>query len=185
MRPNRRLKNTIMTSIKEQVKKQFDFQPILKGTYVKARPLRKEDKEDLYAVAADPLIWEQHPHNNRYIREEFSKFFTEALESGGTLLVTDAKTGAVIGSSRYYGYDAHLNEIEIGWTFLSRSHWGGKYNGELKFLMLNHAYKFVKTVVFYIDQENVRSQRSVEKIGGVRDKKLDKSGRIVYRIQKQ
>jgi RimJ/RimL family protein N-acetyltransferase len=177
-----RLQSKAMTAKKEQVKKHFDIQPILAGTYVNARPLRKDDEEELYAVAADPLIWEQHPNKNRYTRKEFSKFFSEALESGGTLLVTDAKTGAVIGSSRFYGYNEKLGEIEIGWTFLSRSHWGGKYNGELKHLMLNHALKFVKTVVFYIDHENRRSQRSLEKIGGVRDNKLDSKGRIVFRI---
>jgi len=173
-----------MTTNREQDKNLFDFQPTLEGNYVKARPLREDDKEELYAVAADPLIWWQHPNKNRNTEEEFSKFFVEALESGGTLLITDAKTDAVIGSSRFYGYDHHLSEIEIGWTFLSRSYWGGKYNGELKYLMLNHAFKYVKTVVFYIDDENVRSQKSVEKIGGVRKKDRDKKGRIVYRIQK-
>ena len=30
-------------------------------------------------------------------------------------------SGRLIGSSRYYGYDAELSEIEIGWTFIVRS----------------------------------------------------------------
>src|SRR2546421_11441478 len=30
------------------------------------------------------------------------------------------------------------SEIEIGWTFLARSHWGGIYNREMKQLMLRH-----------------------------------------------
>ena len=60
-------------------------------------------------------------------------------------------------------------EIEIGWTFLERACWGGTYNGEMKQLMLDHAFRFVNRVVFLVGPQNVRSQRAVEKIGGVRD----------------
>jgi len=160
----------------------FNLQPILKGANVEARPLRQDDQESLYSVASDPLIWEQHPVSNRYTREEFDKFFWESLASGGALLAIDTHTRAVIGSSRYYGYDEARSEVEIGWTFLARSYWGGKYNSELKQLMLNHASKYVNTVIFYIDPENKRSKRAVEKIGGVKDLELDKKGRAVFRI---
>jgi RimJ/RimL family protein N-acetyltransferase len=69
--------------------------------------------------------------------------------------------------SRFHGYDDQRSEIEIGWTFLARSHWGGIYNLEMKHLMLRHAFRFVRTVVFLIDPQNFRSRRAVEKIGGV------------------
>lgn len=80
----------------------FDLQPVLKGRFLELRPLRAEDFHDLYAVAADPLIWEQHPEKDRYKEEVFSVFFREALESGGTLVAMDAKDGQVIGSSRFH-----------------------------------------------------------------------------------
>ena len=51
-------------------------------------------------------------------------------------------------------------EIEIGWTFLARSHWGGTYNGEMKQLMLRHAFKFVNSVIFLVGPQNLRSQRA-------------------------
>ena len=92
----------------------------------------------------------------------------EALQSGGALIAIDRKTQRVIGSSRFHGYDREPSEIEIGWTFLARSHWGGAYNGEMKRLMLSHAFKFVDNVIFSIGSNNLRSQRAVEKIGGVR-----------------
>jgi N-acetyltransferase len=53
----------------------FDFQPILKGELVELRPLRADDYNALYAVAADPLIWEQHPVKNRHEEEVFQQFF--------------------------------------------------------------------------------------------------------------
>ena len=61
-------------------------QPFLKGELLELRPLRPEDFDDLYAVAADPLIWEQHPHNTRYQEEVFWKFFQDALASGGLIV---------------------------------------------------------------------------------------------------
>jgi RimJ/RimL family protein N-acetyltransferase len=149
------------------------------------RPLRPEDFHDLYAVASDPLIWEQHPNNDRYMEEVFRGFFREAMESGGALIAIDSKDGQVIGSSRFHGYDSEQSEIEIGWTFLARSHWGGVYNREMKQLMLRHAFRFVKSVIFLVGPENVRSQRAMEKIGGVRvGSRLGGNGResLVYRI---
>ena len=160
----------------------FDSQPILTGTLVELRSLRPEDHDDLYAVAADPLIWEQHPVKNRHEEASFREFFAEALASGGALLATDVETQRVIGSSRFHGYSAERSEVEIGWTFLARSHWGGRYNGELKQLMLRHAFRFVNSVVFFINPENIRSRRSVEKIGGVLEPESDVAGRLVYRI---
>jgi len=145
----------------------FDLQPILKGELLALRPLRPEDFHELYAVASDPLIWEQHPANDRYKEEVFREFFRKALESGGALIAIDSKDGRVIGSSRFFGYNEAESEIEIGWTFLARSHWGGVYNGEMKQLMLRHAFQFVENVVFLVGPQNLRSQKALEKIGAV------------------
>jgi len=156
----------------------FDLQPTLKGNLLELRPLRREDFEALFAVAADPLIWEQHPASDRYRPAVFRAFFDEAIASGGALLALDTKTGRVIGSSRFHAYDAARREVEIGWTFLARSHWGGRYNGEMKHLMLEHAFRFVDRVVFVVGIHNLRSQRAVEKIGGMRvGSRSDASGR--------
>jgi RimJ/RimL family protein N-acetyltransferase len=163
----------------------FDLQPILQGHLVVVRPLRPEDFQELYAVAADPLIWEQHPVRDRYKEEVFREFFREALQCGGTSIVREIRHGQVIGSSRYHGYDGEKSEVEIGWTFLARSYWGGVYNGEVKRLMLTHAFRFVNRVVFLVGPENLRSQRAVERIGGVRmGSRADAGGRnsFVYEI---
>lgn len=163
----------------------FDLQPTLEGELLSLRPLRPEDFPDLYAVASDPLIWEQHPNKNRHEEEAFKGFFREAMESGGALIAVDSKDGRVIGSSRFHGYDTEKSEIEIGWTFLARSRWGGIYNGEMKRLMLQHAFRFVNSVIFLVGPQNVRSQKAVEKIGGVRaGSRRDAGGResLVYRI---
>ncbi len=163
----------------------FDLQPVLKGELLRLRPLRLDDFSSLFAVAADPLIWEQHPAGDRYKEEVFKTFFREAMDSRGALIAADSKDGQVIGSTRFHGYNDEASEIEIGWTFLARSHWGGIYNREMKKLMLRHAFQFVNAVVFLVGPQNLRSQKALEKIGGVRvGSRRDGSGRdsIVYRI---
>jgi N-acetyltransferase len=152
----------------------FDLQPNLKGELIELRPLTPEDWDDLFAVASDPLIWEQHPESDRYKEDVFKTFFREALESGGAFVVIDKKSQQIIGSTRFFGYDPEKSEIEIGWTFLARRYWGGQYNREMKQLMLDHAFKFVKSVVFYVGQTNIRSQKATEKIGGIRNGMVEK-----------
>ncbi len=162
-----------------------DWQPHLKSDLVELRPLRPDDYDELYAVAADPLIWEQHPDKSRHEAAGFERFFRTALASGGALVAIDARTRRVIGSSRFHGYDAGRSEVEIGWTFLARSHWGGVFNAAIKRLMLEHAFRFVEAVVFLVDPGNLRSQRALEKIGAVRaGARPDASGRhsCVYRL---
>lgn len=160
----------------------FDKQPTLTGTYVAIRPLQRSDYDALYAVASDPMIWKQHPVPNRYQDAVFREFFEESLASGGALLVTDLDTGSVIGSSRFHGYSEAKSEIEIGWTFLARSHWGGRYNGDLKSIMVRHAFRFVESIVFLIDTSNLRSQRAVARIGAVPEPDLDRTGRMIFRL---
>jgi RimJ/RimL family protein N-acetyltransferase len=164
----------------------FDLQPCLKGDLLELRPLCAADFHDLYSVASDPFIWEQHPNKDRYQEEVFQRFFREALESRGALIAIDCKDGRVIGSSRFHGYDEAKSEIEIGWTFLARSHWGGNYNREMKQLMLRHAFRFVNRVYFLVGPQNFRSQRALEKIGAVRaGTRLDGNGqeRAVFQIE--
>jgi RimJ/RimL family protein N-acetyltransferase len=163
----------------------FELQPFLEGELIRLRPLREDDWDELFAVASDPLIWEQHPVSDRYQEEVFRGFFRDALESGGALIILDAKDGKVIGSSRFNAFDPEKREIEIGWTFLARAYWGGVYNKELKQLMLRHAFRFVKSVIFLVGPENWRSQKAVEKIGGKRiGSRVDGNGResVVFQV---
>jgi RimJ/RimL family protein N-acetyltransferase len=144
----------------------FDLQPVLCGDLLGVRPLRSTDLDDLYQVASDPLIWEQHPIRDRYRRHVFTRFFAESLASGGALAVTST-AGNIIGSSRFHGHDEDAARSR-SWTFLARSYWGGQANGQLKRLMLEHAFRYVEWVVFLVGPDNRRSQRALEKIGAVR-----------------
>lgn len=169
----------------------FDLQPTLEGNLIKLRPLEVDDFEDLYSVASDPLIWELHPEKYRYKREVFEKFFGAALESRGALVGIDRLTNKIVGSSRYTGFDP-IGNIEVGYTFLSRSYWGRGFNEEMKRLMLNYAFHFVDGVLFYIGEDNLRSRKAIEKIGATLIDKIerqtsqgDRYSAVVYKIEKR
>lgn len=145
----------------------MDRQPVLEGERLLLRPLCADDWDALFAVASDPLVWELHPANDRWQEPVFRAYFADALAQGGALAVIDKVSGALIGSSRMQAYDpSNGGSVEIGWTFLDRDHWGGETNREMKRLMLAHALKFVKRVDFRVGENNLRSRRAMEKIGG-------------------
>jgi len=146
----------------------FNLQPHLKGELLELRPLATQDWDELFAVASDPLIWEQHPERDRYTEDVFRIFFRDAMQSGGAFVIIDRKTEQIIGSTRFYGYDPEQSEIEIGWTFLARKYWGGRHNAEMKRLLLKHAFKFVESVVFFVGEDNFRSQKAMEKVGAIK-----------------
>jgi RimJ/RimL family protein N-acetyltransferase len=161
---------------------------MLSSDLLMLRPLLPKDFDALFQVASDPLIWEQHPASDRYKEEVFSALFRESLDSGGALIAIDREKDVVIGSSRFHGYDLQKSEVEIGWSFLARSYWGGLYNREMKRLMLDHAFRFVDNVVLLIGSHNYRSQKAAEKVGGVYVGKRSAEGRdesLVYRITKR
>jgi RimJ/RimL family protein N-acetyltransferase len=150
---------------------EFELQPTLRGDLLELRPLRADDLAALHQAASDPLIWEQHPEPDRHLPEVFQRYFDGAMASGGAFAVVDLRTGRIIGSSRYCNLRPADGEVEIGWTFLERAFWGGTYNRELKTLMIEHALRFLPRVVFVVGENNIRSQRALEKIGARLEKR--------------
>ncbi|MEY2883871.1 MAG: hypothetical protein RL490_1595 [Pseudomonadota bacterium] len=144
-----------------------NLQPVLTSPALTLRPLAAADWAPLLAVAGDPLIWAGHPAHDRWQEPVFRSFFDASLASGGGLVAIDTATGAIIGHSRYDRERVEPGEVEIGWTFLSRAHWGGSANALMKALMISHALTQFDRTVFLIGETNIRSRRAMEKIGGV------------------
>jgi RimJ/RimL family protein N-acetyltransferase len=143
----------------------IDIQPTLEDGHVLLAPLREEDFEALYAVAADPKIWEQHPNKNRWQRDEFEKYFRGAIESKGALKIIDRKTGEIAGSTRFYNYNESERSILIGYTFYATKFWGMGLNPAVKRLMLHHIFHFVDKVQFHVGATNFRSQVAIQRVG--------------------
>ena len=143
----------------------FDLQPTLENDLIQIVPLKETDFEALYAVASDPLIWEQHPNKDRYQRVVFQNFFKGAIESKGAFIVYEKATGDIVGSSRYYELDEENSSVAVGYTFIGRGFWGKGHNRALKTLMLDYAFQFIDKVILHIGATNYRSQKATEKLG--------------------
>ncbi len=162
-----------------------DLQPTLRGDRIALRPLVAGDWDALFAVASDPLIWAGHPAHDRWQEPVFRVFFDNGLASGGGLVATDVATGTVIGFSRYDRARVEPGEVEIGWTFLARDRWGGAANADMKRLMIRHALKCFDRVLFLVGEDNLRSRRAMEKIGGRLTDRVDDftfAGRTVRHV---
>ncbi|MEO1262844.1 MAG: GNAT family N-acetyltransferase [Bacteroidota bacterium] len=146
----------------------MNLQPTLADDLITLKPLEKHDFTALYNVAKDPLIWEQHPCHDRFKIDVFTTFFDDSIKSNGALVIVEQSSGKIIGSSRFKKIKNVEGAIEIGWSFLAREYWGGRYNKSMKELMINYAFNFVEDVIFYIGPKNIRSQKAVQKIGGKR-----------------
>lgn len=148
----------------------FSIQQELSNENIIIKPLFKNDFEDLFSQAADEEVWSQHPNKNRYKRDVFENFFDGAMQSQGAFVIIDKATNEIIGSTRYYDYNAEENSIFIGYTFYGKKYWGKNYNSQVKKLMLDYIFQYVDFVNFHVGNENFRSQRAMEKLGA---KKLD------------
>jgi RimJ/RimL family protein N-acetyltransferase len=148
---------------------EFNLQPaLLEDEITKLVPLQESDFDALYKVASDPLIWEQHPMKDRYKIEVFRSFFDAAINSKSAFLILDKKTNEIVGNTRYYDYNPERSSIAIGFTFIARKFWGGLYNKSNKKLLIDYAFQHVNSVLFHIGADNIRSQKAVAKLGGLK-----------------
>lgn len=168
----------------------MDRQPCLENERLLLRPLTPDDWDQLFLVASDPAVWEQHPMHDRWRKDVFQEFFADALAKGGALAVIDKKSGSVIGSSRFQEYHgpseagddpadeasdnaASVSSVEIGWTFLAPKFWGKGINRTVKQMMLSHAFQHVDRVDFRVGETNYRSRIALENIGAERSRRTE------------
>jgi len=143
----------------------MNLQHFLENDTVQLVPLQASDFEALFQVAADPLIWEQHPNKNRYQKAVFQNFFDGALLSKGAFIIKNKETNTIIGSTRFYDWNSEEKSILIGYTFYGRNYWSGNYNPIVKKMMLDYAFQFVNQIYFHVGAENIRSQIAMERLG--------------------
>lgn len=155
------------------------------------RPLKSDDFENLFLAASDPLIWELHPVPNRWTKDGFAVYWHSIYSQPGSLAIVDRQTNRIIGSSTFYEFQPESKEITIGYTFLKRDFWGGKFNFEIKKAMMNYAFKFVEKVNFHVGSQNYRSRSALKKIGARQVNQFDKTRsdgsiitNVVYQIDK-
>ena len=162
----------------------MNFKSHFEDSSISLLQIKKENFEELYLVASDPIIWEQHPENDRWKKEKFSIFYKNGLQNKfGFLLIFDKHKNKIIGSTRFYSYDKIDKAIRIGFTFISQEYWGTSINFQVKKMMLDYTFKYLDKVYFDIGINNFRSRKAVEKLGASLFSD-NKKGNVVYTLKK-
>lgn len=146
----------------------INIQPILENEKAILIPLKEDEFEQLYAVASDPQIWEQHPNKERWKRDVFQVFFDGAIQSKGAFKIIDKATGNIAGSTRFYDFNEADDSIFIGYTFYATAYWGTGFNRSVKKLMMDYIFQFVSTVYYHIGATNKRSQIAIGRVGAIK-----------------
>ena len=135
----------------------------LTGRLVRLEPLGEEHFAALAEAAADPELWRWMSVDGS--RPELLRaWFDEALAERTAFATVDAATERPVGSTSFLALATEHRRVEVGHTWLARSHWGTGANTEAKLLMLEHAFEAMgmRRVEFKTDALNVRSRRALE-----------------------
>ena len=145
---------------------------ILKGETVDLIPLEKQHFEELFAAASDKKLWEFIPSDCSK-QENFNAVYTAALlerERGNhyPFVIRHKRSEKLIGSTRFFEIYPKDKKLEIGWTWVTTKYWATEINLECKLLLLTYCFDVLKTrrVQLKTDENNLRSRKAIEKIGG-------------------
>jgi RimJ/RimL family protein N-acetyltransferase len=157
----------------------------LRGQHVYLELLQPEHIPQLKILSKDERIWEYTKTLliNETFDEQFERYINAALDprfSGMqvSFVMRDAQTHDLMGMTRYYRIEPSHKRISIGYTWYTPAYWGNVHNKECKLLLLQYAFEELKfqRVEFEVAHQNIRSQKAVAKIGGIKEAVLRKHG---------
>ena len=147
---------------------------------MRLQPACEADRELIRPLARDQRIWE---FTKTLLIDEtydlqFDDYFDEALrlpKLGGRAFIIRTND-TIIGMTRFFNVEWKDKRLEIGHTWYIPAVWGKVYNKECKLLLLQYAFEYLRffRVEFRVAHQNIRSQRAVEKIGGIKEGVLRK-----------
>jgi RimJ/RimL family protein N-acetyltransferase len=145
---------------------------LLKGDEIELLPLEKEHLEDLFLAAANKEIWELTSVNYS-VKEIFYPNFHNAMndrEKGIVypFVIVHKHSNKIIGTTRFLEIFPNDKKLEIGVTWIMKEYWGTTINLECKLLLLDYCFETLKAnrVQFKAKDNNLRSRKAIEKIGG-------------------
>jgi RimJ/RimL family protein N-acetyltransferase len=147
----------------------------LEGHGVRLEPLSREHEKGLVAAAKDGKLWELW--FTSVPEPEKTQAYIDAALAGlkaGQMLpwaVIEAKTGTIIGSTRYHDIIAEASRVEIGYTWYAKRWQRSHVNTVCKLLLFSHGFETLgcKVVGLRTDNFNFTSQRAIEALGAKKD----------------
>jgi RimJ/RimL family protein N-acetyltransferase len=153
----------------------MQFETIIRGQRIDLERLTNDHIFELESIAFDARIWQHLPYNitdkqslETFIKEQQQKNLNAQQI---TYVIRNKTNGQVCGSTGFINIDTVNDQLEIGATWLSPIVWGTKINIESKYLLLTCCFEKVNVmrVEFRTREANIRSQKAIEKIGGIKE----------------
>ncbi|MEH7075359.1 GNAT family N-acetyltransferase [Neobacillus drentensis] len=151
----------------------------LQGETVKLIPISMDHLNGLWEAARPDEIWTYMATKVRSKdeMEQMIKAARIAREKGTeyTFTVIDNEN-RIIGSTRFLDILPRHKSAEIGSTWYHPDVWRTRVNTECKFLLLRHAFDVwnLTRVQLKTDSRNIKSQKAIARIGGVKEGVLRK-----------
>jgi RimJ/RimL family protein N-acetyltransferase len=148
------------------------YPTVLEGQKIRLISLEEIHLDELETLAKDKRIWEFYPFDGTD-SNLFYGFYTTILKEREKstrfpFVIFHKEKNKIIGSTSYLDIQQQHQKLEIGTTWLEPNYWGTDVNLECKLLLLTHCFEELKTVrvQFKTDENNLRSRKAIEKIGG-------------------
>ncbi|MCD6068784.1 MAG: ydaF 1 [Bacteroidetes bacterium] len=144
----------------------------LTGEAVILIPLCQDHFEALALLAKDERIWGFIPVDMSETSKCINSFESALIERNkGTqfpFVIFHRKDNKIIGSTRLMEMYPLHRKLEIGWTWLHPDYWTTEVNLECKLLLLSFCFEKLNAIRVQLktDENNIRSKRAIEKIGG-------------------
>ncbi|GAB3820010.1 GNAT family N-acetyltransferase [Pontibacter rugosus] len=148
---------------------------VLQNEYVLLRRYQLNDLNQIASVAFDEDVWRFMPTriSNQQELQAWASTVAQGFSSGTryTFVIIDKASGKITGSTSYGNISLPDKRLEIGWTWLSRTHRGTGLNRHCKYLLLRYAFEELEMerVELKTDVLNQRSRRAMLKIGATEE----------------
>ena len=144
----------------------------LDGQLVQLITLNKDHFSELESLAKDKRIWQYYVYDGSDVNRLRSVLKGALIDMlNGTqvpFVIYLRREKRLIGSTRFMDIQPLNRKLEIGSTWLHPDYWGSEVNLECKLLMLTYCFEKAGAlrVQFKTDEDNKRSRKAIEKIGG-------------------
>ena len=144
----------------------------LEARGVRLQPLMLAHEAGLQAAASDGALWKLRITSVPEPAQAAAYINTAlAMKDRFAFAVTDAASGAVLGSTSYHDILPAVKRIEIGYTWYAARCQRTHVNTTCKLLMLTHAFETLgcNVVGWRTDNFNHASQQAIERLGARKD----------------
>ena len=148
--------------------------PVLEGRHARLEPMSRAHVDGLRdALAGDALsaLWFTSVPKADDAADYVEDVLAAQAEGRVMPFVVLDAGGSVVGSTRFYGLEADVPKLSIGYTWYAPDVQRTGVNTETKLLLLTHAFETLRciSVVFETNWFNQRSRAAIARLGARQD----------------